>query len=135
MDVSSEVQVEEGVVVIVKVFGGVDVLISNVGIQIVVLVVDFIFDNWKKMFVIYFDGVFLIICVCMCEMFKVGKGGSIIYMGFVYLYEVLLLKSVYVVVKYGLFGLVWVVVKEGVKDCICVNVICLGYVCMLLVDK
>lgn len=81
------------------------------------------------------DGVFLIMKVVFKYMYKDDCGGVVIYMGLVYLYEVLLLKLVYVMVKYGLFGLVCVLVKEGVKYNVCLYVVCLGFVCMLLVDK
>lgn len=135
MDVSSEAQVEEGVAATVKAFGGVDVLISNAGIQIVAPVVDFTFDNWKKMLAIHLDGAFLTTRACMREMLKAGKGGSIIYMGSVHSHEASPLKSAYVAAKHGLLGLARVVAKEGAKDRIRANVICPGYVRTPLVDK
>lgn len=135
MDVSSEAQVEEGIAATVKAFGGVDVLISNAGIQIVAPVVDFTFDNWKKMLAIHLDGAFLTTRACMREMLKAGKGGSIIYMGSVHSHEASPLKSAYVAAKHGLLGLARVVAKEGAKDRIRANVICPGYVRTPLVDK
>lgn len=60
--------------------------------------------------------------------------GWIINMVFVYVFVVFLYKLVYVVVKYGIVGLIKVVVLEGVEYGICCNVICLGYVYMLLVE-
>lgn len=68
-------------------------------------------------------------------MYKDDCGGVVIYMGLVYLYEGLLFKLVYVVVKYVLFGLNKVLVKEGVVYNVCLYVVCFGFVCMLLVEK
>lgn len=135
MDVSSEAQVEEGVAATVKAFGGVDVLVSNAGIQIVAPVVDFTFGDWKKMLAIHLDGAFLTTRACMREMLKAGKGGSVIYMGSVHSHEASPLKSAYVAAKHGLLGLARVVAKEGAKDGIRANVICPGYVRTPLVDK
>lgn len=135
MDVASEAQVEEGVAATIRAFGGVDVLVSNAGIQIVAPVVDFTFDNWKKMLAIHLDGAFLTTRACMREMVKAGKGGSIIYMGSVHSHEASALKSAYVAAKHGLLGLARVVAKEGAKDRIRANVICPGYVRTPLVDK
>lgn len=135
MDVASEAQVEDGVAATVRAFGGVDVLVSNAGIQIVAPVVDFTFDDWKKMLAIHLDGAFLTTRACMREMLKAGKGGSIIYMGSVHSHEASPLKSAYVAAKHGLLGLARVVAKEGAKDRIRANVICPGYVRTPLVDK
>jgi 3-hydroxybutyrate dehydrogenase len=135
MDVTSEAQVEQGVAQAVSHFGGVDILISNAGIQIISPVVDFSFENWKKMLAIHLDGGFLTTRACMREMIKAGKGGAIIYMGSVHSHEGSLFKSAYVAAKHGLLGLARVVAKEGAKDRIRANVICPGFVRTPLVDK
>ncbi|MBC7859128.1 MAG: 3-hydroxybutyrate dehydrogenase [Burkholderiaceae bacterium] len=135
MDVTSEAQVEQGVAQAVSNFGGVDILVSNAGIQIISPVVDFSFENWKKMLAIHLDGGFLTTRACMREMIKAGKGGAIIYMGSVHSHEGSLLKSAYVAAKHGLLGLARVVAKEGAKDRIRANVICPGFVRTPLVDK
>jgi 3-hydroxybutyrate dehydrogenase len=49
MDVASEEQVEAGIAKVISTFGTVDVLLSNAGIQIVALVVEFDFAKWKRM--------------------------------------------------------------------------------------
>jgi len=135
MDVTSETQVEQGVAQAVSNFGGVDILISNAGIQIISPVVDFSFENWRKMLAIHLDGGFLTTRACMREMIKAGKGGAIIYMGSVHSHEGSLFKSAYVAAKHGLLGLARVVAKEGAKDRIRANVICPGFVRTPLVDK
>jgi len=59
MDVSKEDAVNAGVAQTVKVFGQVDILVSNAGIQIVHPIEDFPFADWKKMLAIHLDGAFL----------------------------------------------------------------------------
>jgi 3-hydroxybutyrate dehydrogenase len=135
MDVTNEAQVAQGIAAVVVEFGGVDILVSNAGIQIISPLVDFGFADWKKMLAVHLDGAFLTTRACMREMLKAGNGGTIIYMGSVHSHVGSPLKSAYVVAKHGLLGLARVVAKEGAKDRIRANVICPGYVRTPLVDK
>jgi 3-hydroxybutyrate dehydrogenase len=135
MDVTNEAQVDKGIADAVASFGGIDVLISNAGIQIISPIVDLSLDQWKKMLAIHLDGAFLTTRACMREMKKSGNGGSIIYMGSVHSHEASPLKAPYVAAKHGLLGLAKVVAKEGAKDKIRSNVICPGFVRTPLVDK
>ena len=135
MDVTSEAQVDKGIADAVAAFGGIDILISNAGIQIISPVVDLGLDQWKKMLAIHLDGAFLTTRACMREMKKSGRGGSVIYMGSVHSHEASPLKAPYVTAKHGLLGLAKVVAKEGAKDNIRANVICPGFVRTPLVDK
>src|SRR5215831_11725816 len=113
MDVTSEQQVIDGVGAVVKAFGGVDILVSNAGIQIVHPIEEFSYADWKKMLAIHVDGAFLTTRACIPHMYKSGRGGSIIYMGSVHSKEASMLKSAYVTAKHGLIGLAKVVAKEG----------------------
>jgi 3-hydroxybutyrate dehydrogenase len=135
MDVTSEEQVNSAVAAVVAAYGGVDVLVSNAGIQIVHAVEDFPFADWKKMLAIHLDGAFLTTKACIPHMKKSGNGGSIIYMGSVHSKEASLLKSAYITAKHGLIGLCKSVAKEGGKFNIRANVICPGFVRTPLVDK
>jgi len=135
MNVTDEAQVDAGVAQVVAQFGGVDVLVSNAGIQIISPLVDFKFDDWKRLMAIHVDGAFLTTRAAMRAMIKAGKGGSIIYMGSVHSHEASPLKAPYVTAKHGLIGLAKVVAKEGAKDGIRANVICPGFVRTPLVDK
>jgi 3-hydroxybutyrate dehydrogenase len=135
MNVTDEAQVDAGVVEVVKAYGGVDILISNAGIQIISPLVDLAFSDWKKMLAIHLDGAFLTTRACMREMVKSGRGGSVIYMGSVHSHEASPLKAPYVAAKHGLIGLAKVVAKEGAKNNIRSNVICPGFVRTPLVDK
>ena len=116
-------------------FGGVDILVSNAGIQIVHPIDEFHFGEWKKMLAIHLDGAFLTTRACLPHMYKSGRGGSIIYMGSVHSKEASLLKAPYVTAKHGLIGLAKVVAKEGAKHGVRANVICPGFVRTPLVDK
>ena len=135
MDVTSEDQVNAAVAAVVAAYGGVDVLVSNAGIQIVHPVEEFPFADWKKMLAIHLDGAFLTTKACIPHMKASGNGGSIIYMGSVHSKEASLLKSAYVTAKHGLIGLCKTVAKEGGKHGIRANVICPGFVRTALVDK
>jgi 3-hydroxybutyrate dehydrogenase len=135
MDVTSEEQVNAAVAEVVAAYGGVDVLVSNAGIQIVHPVESFPFADWKKMLAIHLDGAFLTTKACVPLMKASGRGGTIIYMGSVHSKEASVLKSAYVTAKHGLIGLCKTVSKEGGKFGIRANVICPGFVRTPLVDK
>jgi 3-hydroxybutyrate dehydrogenase len=135
MDVTDESQVNAGVRQTVETFGGIDVLVSNAGIQVISPLVELRFEDWRRMLAIHVDGAFLTTRACMREMIRAGRGGTIIYMGSVHSHEASPLKAPYVTAKHGLLGLARVVAKEGAKDGIRANVICPGFVRTPLVDK
>ena len=134
MDVTSEDQVNAGVAKAVSELGGVDILISNAGIQIVHPLEDFPFAEWKKLIAIHLDGAFLTAKACLPHMYK-KKSGSIIFMGSVHSKEASPLKSAYVTAKHGLLGLAKVISKEGGAHGVRANVICPGFVRTPLVEK
>jgi 3-hydroxybutyrate dehydrogenase len=135
MNVTDEKAVNDGVAAVVAAFGGVDILVSNAGIQIVHPLEEFSYDEWKKMLAIHVDGAFLTTRACLPHMYKSGRGGSVIYMGSVHSKEASVLKAPYVTAKHGLIGLAKVVAKEGAKHGVRANVICPGFVRTPLVDK
>lgn len=135
MDVADEGAVDSGVAAAVEAFGGVDILVSNAGIQIVHPFEDFPFAEWKKMLAIHLDGAFLTTRACLRHMYASGRGGSIIYMGSVHSKEASKLKAPYVAAKHGLIGLAKVVAKEGAAHGVRANVICPGFVRTPLVDR
>ncbi|KAF0113432.1 MAG: 3-hydroxybutyrate dehydrogenase [Rhodobacteraceae bacterium] len=134
MDVTDEAQVNAGVASVAQQWGGVDVLVSNAGIQIVHPVEDFPFADWKKLLAIHLDGAFLTSKACIPHMKSKGSG-SIIFMGSVHSREASPLKSAYVTAKHGLLGLARVIAKEGGTHGIRANVICPGFVRTPLVDR
>lgn len=135
VDVTHEAQVEEAVQRTIKVFGHIDILVSNAGIQIVHPIDEFSFAEWKKMLAVHLDGAFLTTRACFKAMVASQRGGSIIYMGSVHSKEASLLKAPYVTAKHGLIGLAKTVAKEGAAHNIRANVICPGFVRTPLVDK
>ena len=135
MDVADEDQVDAGIAAVAARFGGVDVLVSNAGVQIVGPIDTFKFADWKKLLAIHLDGAFLTTRACLKLMYAQGRGGSIIYMGSVHSKEASVLKAPYVTAKHGLIGLAKVVAKEGAKYGVRANVICPGFVRTPLVEK
>jgi 3-hydroxybutyrate dehydrogenase len=134
MNVADESQVNAGVEEVVKHWGGIDVLVSNAGIQIVHKLENFPFDEWKKLLAIHLDGAFLTSKACLPHMYKKASG-SIIFMGSVHSKEASPLKSAYVTAKHGLLGLARVISKEGAAHGVRANVICPGFVKTPLVEK
>jgi 3-hydroxybutyrate dehydrogenase len=135
MDVTDEAQVDAGVAAVVKAWGGVDILISNAGIQFISPIVDLALADWEKILAIHLNGAFLTTRACMRDMIRTGRGGSILYMGSVHSHEGSPLKAPYVAAKHGLVGLAKVVAKEGAANNIRSNVICPGFVRTPLVEK
>jgi 3-hydroxybutyrate dehydrogenase len=134
MDVADESAVNAGIAEVARTWGGIDVLVSNAGIQIVHPIEEFPFAEWKKLLAIHLDGAFLATKACLPHMYKNG-GGTIIYMGSVHSKEASPLKSAYVTAKHGLLGLARVVSEEGAAHGVRANVICPGFVKTALVEK
>ena len=135
MDVTDEKAVNDGVGAAVSAFGGVDILVSNAGIQIVHPLEEFSYAEWKKLLAIHVDGAFLTTRACLPHMYASGRGGSIIYMGSVHSKEGSQFKAPYVTAKHGLIGLAKVIAKEGAAHGVRTNVICPGFVRTPLVEK
>jgi 3-hydroxybutyrate dehydrogenase len=135
VDVTNEQLVESSMDRAANEFGGIDVMVSNAGIQVVKPVVEFAFADWKKLLAVHLDGAFLTTRAALRHMYEQGRGGSIIYMGSVHSKEASVLKAPYVTAKHGLEGLAKVVAKEGAAHKVRANVICPGFVRTPLVDK
>lgn len=134
MNVTDEAQVEKGVADVIAKYGKIDVLVSNAGIQIVKPLVDFPFDDWKKLLSIHLDGAFLTTRACLKHMYAANYG-RVVYMGSVHSKEASKLKAPYVTAKHGLIGLAKVLAKEGAEHNVTANVVCPGFVRTPLVDK
>lgn len=135
MDVTDEVQVNQGVEALVQAFGAVDVLISNAGIQIIESIDKFEYSQWKKMLAIHLDGAFLTTKAVLQHMYKDNRGGTVIYMGSAHSHEASVLKAPYVTAKHGILGLNRVLAKEGAAHNVRSHVICPGFVLTPLVEK
>lgn len=135
MDVTSEDAVNAGVQSLIDTFGGIDILVSNAGIQIIDPIDKMAFADWKKMLAIHLDGAFLTTQAAIKHMYKDDKGGTVIYMGSVHSHEASMYKAPYVTAKHGLLGLCRVLAKEGAAHNVRSHVICPGFVKTPLVEK
>ena len=135
VDVTNEQQVNDSVDKAADQLGGLDILISNAGIQIVKPLVEFPFADWKKLLAVHLDGAFLTTRASLRHMYRQARGGSVIYMGSVHSKEASVLKAPYVTAKHGLEGLAKVVAKEGAEHKVRSNVICPGFVRTPLMEK
>ena len=135
VDVTDEAQVDACFARTVALFGGVDVVVSNAGVQSVAPIEQFEFSKWRQLLAIHLDGAFLTTRAALRHMYKSGRGGSMLYMGSVHSKEASVLKAPYVTAKHGLIGLAKVVAKEGAAHGVRANVICPGFVRTPLVDR
>jgi len=135
MDVTLEQSVTQGVAAIIGAFGGIDILVSNAGVQIVRAIEELSYTEWRDVLAVHLDGAFLTTKACLPTMKASGRGGTIIYMGSVHSKVASPLKAPYVTAKHGLLGLAKVVAKEGAPFGVRANVICPGFVRTALVDK
>lgn len=135
VDVTNESQVDMAVAQTIEQLGGLDILVSNAGIQIVAPIVDSSFEDWKGLLSVHLDGAYLTTRAAMRHMIARRRGGCIVYMGSVHSKDASVLKAPYVTAKHGLVGLAKVVAKEGAAHGVRSNIICPGFVRTPLVDK
>lgn len=135
MDVTDEDEVERGVDAAAARLGGIDVLVSNAGIQHLDEIVDVSFVNWRRMLAVHLDGAFLTARACLRRMYGQGRGGTILFTGSVHSKEASVKKGPYAVAKHGLLGLCRVIAKEGAPHGVRSNVICPGFVRTPLVEQ
>ena len=113
MDVTSEIAVNRATDRVVSVFGGVDILVSNPGVQVVNPVEDYAFADLKRMLAIHIGGALHTTKAVLKHMYPNDRGGTVIYMGSVNSYEPSPLKSVYTAGRLGLLWLARMLAKEG----------------------
>jgi 3-hydroxybutyrate dehydrogenase len=135
MDVCDEDEVERGVETAALALDGIDVLVSNAGVQHLDYLVDVSFADWRRMLSIHLDGGFLTTRAALRRMIAQQRGGSLLLMGSVHAKEASVRKGPYVVAKHGLAGLCRVLAKEGAPHGVRANLICPGYVLTPLVEQ
>ncbi len=135
MDVTDEGDVERGVDAAATRLGGIDILVSNAGIQHLDEIVDASFANWRRMLAVHLDGAFLTARACLRHMYARKRGGTILLTGSVHSKEASVRKGPYVVAKHGLLGLCRVIAKEGAPHGVRSNVICPGFVRTPMVER
>jgi 3-hydroxybutyrate dehydrogenase len=117
-----------------KVFGKVDVLVNNAGIQHVEAVESFPVAKWDAIIAINLSSAFHSIRSVVPEM-KARKWGRIINIASAHGLVASPFKSAYVAAKHGLLGLTKTVALETAEYGITVNAVCPGYVLTPLVQK
>ena len=135
MDVTDEDAVETAVAHSIREFGGVDILCSNAGNQIIGAIHELTYAQWKAVLATHLDGAFLTTRACLRHMYQSGRGGCILYTGSVHSKVASVLKAPYVTAKHGLLGLCRTVAKEGAPYGVRAHVICPGFVRTPLVEK
>lgn len=135
MDVTNEADVERGIAEAAARLGGVDILVSNAGLQHLDPIAELTFADWKRILAVHLDGGFLTARACLRRMIEQERGGALILMGSVHSKEASLHKGPYVAAKHGLLGLARVLAKEGAPHRVRANVICPGFVRTPLVER
>lgn len=135
MDVTNEAQVKVGIAKTVEIFGSIDTVINNAGIQIISPIVDFGVAAWKKLFDIHMTGTLIVSQEAMKHMIELKTGGRIIVIGSVHSVLASKNKSAYVAAKHAQVGFVKALAKEGAEHNISSNLIGPGFVMTPLVEK
>ena len=84
VDVTDEDAVGSAVVRTIREYGGVDILCSNAGNQIIGSIHELAYSDWKKVLAVHLDGAFLTTRACLRHMYRSGRGGCILYTGSVH---------------------------------------------------
>jgi 3-hydroxybutyrate dehydrogenase len=116
------------------VFGNVDVLVNNAGIQHVEAIESFPVDKWDAIIAINLSSAFHSIRAAVPGM-KARKWGRIINIASAHALVASPFKSAYVAAKHGIVGLTKTVALEMAEFGITANAICPGYVLTPLVQK
>jgi 3-hydroxybutyrate dehydrogenase len=117
-----------------RLFGKVDVLVNNAGIQHVEAIETFPVAKWDAIIAINLSSAFHAIRAVVPEM-KARKWGRIINIASAHGLVASPFKSAYVSAKHGLLGLTKTVALETADHGVTVNAICPGYVLTPLVQK
>lgn len=115
-------------------FGAVDVLVNNAGIQHVEAIETFPPEKWDAIIAINLSSAFHATRAVVAEM-KARKWGRIINIASAHGLVASPFKSAYVAAKHGIVGLTKTVALETAEHGITVNSICPGYVLTPLVQK
>ncbi|TAD96346.1 MAG: 3-hydroxybutyrate dehydrogenase [Bacteroidetes bacterium] len=116
-----------------QLFGGIDVLVNNAGIQFVSPIDEFPEDKWNAIIGINMNSVFHT-SKAVWKGMKARKFGRIINLTSAHALRASEFKSAYVTAKHGVTGLTKVLALEGAEFGITCNAICPGYVKTPLVE-
>ncbi len=124
-NVSVAVEVSQAVDAAVSKFGGVDILVSNAGIQLYGDAVTTTEEDWDRLMGINLKGCFLASKFVVPHMLKRG-GGAIVIVGSVQSMTAIGNSVAYVTSKHGLLGLTRAMSLDFAKNGIRVNCVCPG---------
>jgi len=133
-DVSKPEQVSEMINEAVKKFGGIDILVSNAGIQHVSPVEEFPLEKWESILSVNLSSVFYGIRSVLPIMRK-QKWGRLVNISSVHGLVASVNKSAYVASKHGVVGLTKTVALETAGSGITCNCLCPGWVRTPLVER
>ena len=133
-DMSKPAEITQMVASARQVFGQVDVLVNNAGIQHVEAIETFPPEKWDAIIAIDLSSAFHATRAVVPEM-KARKWGRIINIASAHGLVASPFKSAYVAAKHGILGLTKTVALETAEHGITVNAICPGYVLTPLVQQ
>ena len=135
MDVTNEKEVNDRIDEVVAIFGKIDVLVNNAGLQVISPIYKFETSDWKKVMDVQINGTFYTTRAVMNKMIENKTEGKIIIIGSVHSFEASSFKSAYVAAKHALHGLVKSIAKDGAEFNISANLVAPGFVKTPLVEK
>jgi len=118
----------------VKVFGSIDIVVNNAGIQHVAPVEEFSPEKWDSIIAINMSSSFHTVRAAIPHMKRQGWG-RIINIASAHGLIASPFKSAYVTAKHGVLGFTKTIALEVAEDNITCNAICPGYVLTPLVEK
>ena len=133
-DMSRPDQIAGMVAAAEEMFGGVDIVVNNAGIQTVEPVESFPIDRWDLIIAINMNSAFHTTRAALPGM-KARGWGRIINISSAHGIVASPYKSAYVTAKHGITGFTKTVALEAAQDGVTVNAICPGYVLTPLVEK
>lgn len=133
-DVTVEKEIKVTVENVYRIYGTIDVLINNAGLQYISPIEDFPIDKFEKLIKVMLIGPFILMKYVLPIM-KKQNHGRIINMASVNGLVGFAGKSAYNSAKHGLIGLTKVAALEGAAFNITVNALCPGYVNTTLVQN
>jgi 3-hydroxybutyrate dehydrogenase len=134
VNVADEQQVIDAMDKVMATFQRIDILVNNAGIQIISPIVDFDYQQWKKVIDVNLNGMFLMTKYALKPM-QAQRSGNIVFVGSVHSFEASKNKGAYVASKHATLGLMRAVAKENAEFNIRANLIAPGFVLTPLVEK
>jgi NAD(P)-dependent dehydrogenase (short-subunit alcohol dehydrogenase family) len=126
-NISVGAEISQAVNAVVRKYGGIDILVSNAGIQLYGDVVTTAEEDWDRLMGINLKGCFLVSKFVVPHMLKRG-GGAIVVVGSVQSLSAMSNSVAYVTSKHGLLGLTRAIALDYAKKGIRVNCVCPGAV-------